>query len=63
MAEFDFNNKKPKKTPPFTSEMKKELKEFYHIFTVEELATYFNRNIKQVKNQAQRQYLSKRGKS
>ena len=62
MPEFDFNNKKPKKAPPFTDDMKRELKNIYHLFTLKELAVHFNRDVGQVSNQAQRQYLTRRGK-
>ncbi len=57
-----FNNKKPKKDPPFTDDMKRELKKIYHLYTLEELAEHFERTVNQVKNQAERQYLSKSGR-
>lgn len=56
-----FNNRKPSKKPPFTHEMKVELKALFHTMSIEELAVYFNRTPNQVRNQSQRQYLSKKG--
>lgn len=57
-----FKKRTNQKPPVFSDEMKQELKELYHLMSTEDLAIYFDRNIKQVKNQAQRLYLTKRGK-
>lgn len=51
---------KPNKKRVFTDEMRKHLKDNYHLMSLEELAEYYGLNTKQVKNQAERQYLSKR---
>ena len=59
---YEFNNKKVARNQSvFTDDMKRELKEMYHLFTLEELADHFKLTVNQVKNQAQRQYLTKRG--
>lgn len=57
-----FKKRTNQKPPVFSDEMKRELKELYHTMSVEDLAVHFDRNVKQIKNQAQRLYLTKRGK-
>ena len=55
-------NRRVGKKPIFTTEMKKELKEIYHLRSIEELAVHFDRSVRQIKNQVSRQYLTKRDK-
>ena len=46
----------------FTDDMKRHLKANYCAMSIEELAEYYNLSVTQVKNQANRQLLTKRGK-
>ena len=61
--EHYFNNKNPNNKYSWKDEDKQFLKDNYHLMSIEELADYFDLPISRVKNQAQRQYLTKRGKS
>ena len=58
---FDHNSK-PDRPPIFSDGMKRELMRLYHTMTLEELGEYFGVKPNQVKNQATRQYLTRRGK-
>lgn len=62
MKDFDAF-KRPKKSGTFSEDMKKELKEIYHLYSLEELAEHFGTTAKIVKAQAERQYLSKKRKN
>ena len=56
-----FNNGKPNKNT-WSDADKRYLKANYALQSIEELAEYFGRTITQVKDQAARQYLTKRFK-
>lgn len=63
MANQTFNYSKPRRNQSkFTDAMKIELKAMYHLNTLEELAEHFGLTVKEVKNQVDRQYLTKRDK-
>ncbi len=56
-----FNNGKPNPNA-WSDEDKRYLKANYHLLEIEELAKHFSRTVQQVKDQAGRQYLTKRFK-